>query len=169
MSVRKKNARLTPQSTSLPLLKALRKSLPEDRGEILKNLRDKAIDSVGQYVFNLAHSNLPMKNLHKRKMKTVFEDHLIDLRPVMNCSVNVNRRRTLLVRQSSKGGALEHLLKIGLPYLERAVSSSSSPVPVKGKIMKKRNKLDKSSDPKKTALDGKKRKTPETSNVKEIF
>ena len=168
MSVRKKNARLTPQSTSLPLLKALRKSLPEDRGEILKNLRDKAIDSVGQYVFNLAHSNLPMKNLHKRKMKTVFEDHLIDLRPVMNCSVNVNRRRTLLVRQSSKGGALEYLLKIGLPYLERAVSSSSSsPVPVKGKIMKKRNKLEgaKSSDPKKKTFNGKKRKTPETSNV----
>ena len=152
MSVRKKNARLTPQSTSLPLLKALRKSLPEDRGEILKNLRDKAIDSVGQYVFNLAHSNLPMKNLHKRKMKTVFEDHLIDLRPVMNCSVNVNRRRTLLVRQSSKGGALDYLLKIGLPYLERAVSGV------------KKSKLDgtKSSDPKKKALDGKKMETSET-------
>ena len=162
MSVRKKKARLTPQSTSLPLLKALRKSLPEDRGEILKNLRDKAIDSVGQYVFNLAHSNLPMKNLHKRKMKTVFEDHLIDLRPVMNCSVNVNRRRTLLVRQSSKGGALDYLLKIGLPYLERAVSG------VKRTTIFKKSKLDgaTSSDPKKKTLDGKKMETSDALDKK---
>ena len=155
MSVKKKKTRLTPQSTSLPLLKALRNCQPEVRGEILKNLSDKAIDSVGQYVFNLAHSNLPMKNLHKRKMKTVFEDHLIDLRPVMNCSVNVNRRRTLLVRQSSKGGALEYLLKIGLPYLERAVSG------VKRKTIVKKSNLDgaKSSDPKKKMLDGKNMET----------
>ena len=163
MSVKKKKTRLTPQTTSLPLLKSLRKCQPEDRGEILKNLKDKAIDSVGQYVFNLAHSNLPMKNLHKKKMKSVFEDHLIDLRPVINCSVNVNRRRALLIRQSSKGGALDHLLKMGLPYLERAVSSSPSP----RKKTESGAKLDKkSSDPKKKSMNGQIMKTSETLNVK---
>ena len=134
---KKKKRLLTPKATSLPLLKALRKCQQEERGEILKNLGEKGVDSIGQYVFNLAHSNLPMRNNHKRRIKGMFEDHMVDLRPVMNGHINVTRRRNLLVRQNLKGGVLDGLLKTGLPYLEKIVvppppsssssSSSSSP------------------------------------------
>lgn len=102
----------------LHFLKALSRAKSEDRVTLSKYLNDKGVDALGQYVFQLAHTSLPMKKGGKKKLKEHFENHQKDLKTLMKKDAPLGKRQASLSRLSSADGALTPLLKIGLPYLE---------------------------------------------------
>lgn len=111
-----KTKKVPEDKVHLQFLKALSRVKDDDRLALSPYLSDKGVDALGNYVFQLAHTSMPMKKKGKEKLKDQFSSHHKDLKTLMKKDAPLGKRQASLARLSS--GTLTLLLKIGLPYLE---------------------------------------------------
>jgi len=124
----------------LHFLKTLSRAKSGDVSTLSNYLNDRGMDALGQYVYQLAHTSLPMKKRGKKKLKDQFEHYEKDLGILMKKGAPLGKKQASLSRLSSIDGAqpIITLLKIGLPYVESCTYS-----PAKSKSKNKKTSCEK--------------------------
>ena len=116
--------RLSEKKMGLPLLRYLAQNNRKDQSIWLNYMNTQGVDHVGEYVWNVAHSKIPMTVSTKKKLKQLFTDHHKDLRSISRKDIPVQKRKNAIVRQAKNGGCLNTVVKTSLPFVEKLVTKS---------------------------------------------
>ena len=153
---------------SLPLVKALHRSPKEHRATVARHLSDEAMSKVGQYIYNVGHSHLPLSTSKKNQLKKIFAKNWHSLRTIMNPGKSVRTRRRTLIQQFGEGGGLDALLRASIPEVEKLLQKRQPSTPVmKGIFYKKEKKKGKKPDPTTPAKTSKKQREEEDEDKEE--